>query len=142
MSVTAGGTYYLINKKAGNALDLSGGDNVSIIGYGLHDGDNQKWRLAGDGSGWTLQNASTGKWLSIEGSIESANNGTRVVAGSTQFAWDIWPDENDSSVHRLFIHGTRLNIDLSDHGNTTPGTPVILWGKWAGDNQCWRFEPA
>ena len=36
------GTYMLINDKAGNVLDLSGGDNKSIIGYDWHGGDNQK----------------------------------------------------------------------------------------------------
>jgi len=142
-SVTAGQTYYLINKQANNAMDLSAGDNTSVIGYGLHDGDNQKWRLANSGSGWTLQNASTGSWLTVDGPTSSAVDGTRVVAGSTQTIWDIWPDEDDPTVHRLFIPNTRLNIDLSDYGNTTPGTPVQVWGKWSpGTNQCWLFEPA
>lgn len=43
--IVAGGIYKLINAKAGNALDLSGGDNKSIIGYDYHDGDNQKVRM-------------------------------------------------------------------------------------------------
>ena len=40
--VQAGQTYRLVNLKAGNVLDLSGGDNKSIIGYEWHGGDNQK----------------------------------------------------------------------------------------------------
>jgi len=143
MSVTAGQTYYLINKQASNALDLSAADNTSVIGYGLHDGDNQKWRLAYSGSGWTLQNSSTGSWLTIEGSATAATDGTRVVAGPTQFVWDIWPDEADSTVHRLFIPNTALNIDLTGHGDATPGTPIQVWTKWSpGNNQCWSFRSA
>jgi hypothetical protein len=42
------GTYFIVNKKAGNALDLSGGDNRSIIGYDLHNGENQKVRICLD----------------------------------------------------------------------------------------------
>lgn len=42
--VQSGGTYKLINAKGGTVLDLSGGDNRSIIGYGFHGGDNQKVR--------------------------------------------------------------------------------------------------
>lgn len=40
--VQSGATYRLINAKAGNVLDLSGGDGKSIIGYDWHGGDNQK----------------------------------------------------------------------------------------------------
>ena len=42
---------------------------------------------------------------------------------------------------RLYLANTDYNIDLSDHGNPNPGTPVTLWGKWeGGTNQTWRFE--
>jgi len=40
--LTSGKTYYIINKKANTALDLSGKDQKSIIGFGFHGGDNQK----------------------------------------------------------------------------------------------------
>jgi len=40
----------------------------------------------------------------------------------------------------IFVHDSKLNVDLSDHGNPTPGTPVTIWGKWEGENQVWRFE--
>ena len=39
-----GGAYRFVNAKAGNVMDLSGGDNMSVIGYDWHDGDNQKVR--------------------------------------------------------------------------------------------------
>ena len=42
---------------------------------------------------------------------------------------------------RLFVPNTHYNLDLSDHGNSNPGTPVTLWKKWeGGTNQTWRFE--
>ena len=41
---------------------------------------------------------------------------------------------------RLLVPGTWMNIDLSDHGNSTPGTPVELWGKWEGQNQLWTLQ--
>ncbi len=47
----------------------------------------------------------------------------------------------DRRLDRLFVPNTHYNLDLSDHGNPTPGTPVTLWGKWhPGKNQTWRFE--
>lgn len=43
---------------------------------------------------------------------------------------------------RIYIpgHPTPINIDLSDHGNPNPGTPVSIWGKWEGLHQQWIFE--
>ncbi|KAK7682003.1 hypothetical protein QCA50_014967 [Cerrena zonata] len=137
--VQSGATYRLINAKAGNVLDLSGGDNRSIIGYDWHGGENQKWELDNQGSGWTLRNKGTGLYLSVDG---YGQDGTPIVASENPTQWDIWPDEEDPSVHRIFIPNTRLNVDLSDHGNPTPGTLITLWGKWEGRNQCWRFEQA
>jgi hypothetical protein len=44
--------------------------------------------------------------------------------------------------NRIFLANKTLNVDLSDHGNPTPGTPVELWGEWEGENQLWDFVPA
>ena len=40
----------------------------------------------------------------------------------------------------MFVPNTQYNLDLSDNGKPTPGTPVTLWAKWEGRNQVWRFE--
>ncbi|KAL0948452.1 hypothetical protein HGRIS_011025 [Hohenbuehelia grisea] len=138
-NVYSGGTYIFVNAKAGNCLDLSGGDNFSIIGYDNHGGDNQKWRLESDGSGWHIQNVGTGKYLAVDG---FAGDGTPVIARDEPFTWDIWPDEEDGNLNRIFVPNTRQNIDLSDHGNPTPGQPITLWDKWEGRNQCWHFQEA
>lgn len=41
-NIQSGGVYKFINAKAGNCMDLSGGDNTSVIGFDYHGGDNQK----------------------------------------------------------------------------------------------------
>lgn len=40
--LVSGEVYKFVNAKAGTVMDLSGEDNVSVIGYGWHDSDNQK----------------------------------------------------------------------------------------------------
>ena len=35
---------------------------------------------------------------------------------------------------------TRQNVDLTNYGDSTPGTPVAIWGRWEAENQTWRFE--
>lgn len=41
-TIESGRVYALFNVQAGNCVDLSGGDNTSVIGYDYHGGDNQK----------------------------------------------------------------------------------------------------
>ncbi|THH15412.1 hypothetical protein EW146_g5051 [Bondarzewia mesenterica] len=140
MGIERGATYSLVNVKSGTALDLSGADGRSIIGYGFHGHGNQQWVLEQpNGSEWTFRSVETGKYLDIDG---EPGNGTLIVASDYPREWDIWPDEQDDSVYRIFIHNTSYNVDLSDHGNPNPGTPVTLWSKWEGTNQTWRFERA
>ncbi|EIM84727.1 ricin B-like lectin [Stereum hirsutum FP-91666 SS1] len=137
--IQSGQVYTLVNAMSGTALDLSGGDNTSIIGFNFHGGGNQKWMFEQTSQGpWTIRSLETGKYLNIEG---PPSDGAKVVAIDNPQNWDIWHDEQDGSVFRLFIPGTTFNIDMSDHGNATPGTPVTLWGKWEGKNQTWRIEP-
>ncbi|KAH8105182.1 carbohydrate-binding module family 13 protein [Cristinia sonorae] len=158
VGIQSGAVYRLVNAKAGNVLDLSGGDNESIIGYDWHGGDNQKWELQDVGDNeWVFRNVGTGKYLHID---SYAKNGTPVIASESKTGFNIWPDEEDASTYRVFVPNTRLNFDLSDHGNPTPGTVsfgrlsriervidlgafvqlITLWDKWSGRNQCWRFE--
>lgn len=40
--LVSGEVYKFVNAQAGTVMDLSGEDNVSVIGYGWHDSDNQK----------------------------------------------------------------------------------------------------
>ena len=55
----------------------------------------------------------------------------------------VYPDHGTylRSNRRFLIPGRKVNIDLSDHGNSADKTPITLWGEWAGQNQVWRLEP-
>jgi len=137
----SGAVYKLVNGKAGNVVDLSGGDNRSVIGYDWHGGDNQKWRFERlrDGPGWVIQNVGTGLFLSID---QSARDDVRVVGSNDPTQWDVRNDEQDPTTYRLFVLNTNFNLDLTDNGNPTPGNPLSIWGAWEGRNQVWRIERA
>ncbi|KAG6840073.1 hypothetical protein C0991_009185 [Blastosporella zonata] len=105
MSIQAGNRYHIVNVKSDTALDLSGTDNVSIIGWEKHNGDNQKasrvWELEHENNQWTFRNVGNGKYLGIaEGDLE---NGLALRAVDNPFAWDIFPDHNDNSVYRCVL---------------------------------------
>ncbi|KAI5118737.1 hypothetical protein M0805_000066 [Coniferiporia weirii] len=137
----APGTYKLVNVLGNNALDLSGGDNKSIIGFTEHGGGNQQWVVSApdEDDNQTLQGATSGLYLAIEGPPQ---NYERLVASSYATKWAIRRDGSDRSVWRVFWPGTGLNFDLSDRGNPTPGTPIQLWEATEGKNQLWKFELA
>ncbi|TRM66800.1 carbohydrate-binding module family 13 protein [Schizophyllum amplum] len=137
--IEEGHHYQITNAKAGTVLDLNGMDNYTIVGYTNKNGDNQKWEMQRSENGWYLKNVGTGAYLGFEG---DPHEGTRLTAWADPCEWQIWKDEQDSSAYRLFIPNTTLNIDLSDHGNSKPGTPIGLWGKWEGRHQCWHFSEA
>ncbi|KAJ3998881.1 carbohydrate-binding module family 13 protein [Lentinula boryana] len=149
MSIQSGNVYKIYNGKSGTILDLSGTDGRTVSNFCVHhpvsgfsdnNGDNQKWHLEqGPGGHWTFRSVASGQYLGIDGPVE---NGTPLVSVDEPFRWDIYPDDEDSSVFRVYVPGapTATNIDLSDHGNATPGTIVTLWIKWEGKNQTWRFE--
>ncbi|KAI0821755.1 ricin B-like lectin [Trametes gibbosa] len=141
MSLQAGKTYKITNAKGGTVLDLSGGqDHSPITGYQWNGGANQKWQLEQCGDSCTLKNETTGLYHGYDGEHKDF---TPIIASQNPARWHIRPDAKDPSTFVLLLEGTNLSLDLSDHGNATPGTPVTLWQKWEGGlNQTWRFEEA
>jgi len=135
--IQSGETYKILNVKGRTIVDLSGGDNKSIIGYDDHGGPNQQWTFENTGSGWTIRSAGSGKYIGIEG---DPNDGTPLIAVDEPVVWDIWPDERDNSHFRIFAPNTTKNFDLSDHGSSTPGTKVQLWDKTPGKGQTWIIQ--
>ncbi|KAL4066331.1 carbohydrate-binding module family 13 protein, partial [Scleroderma yunnanense] len=136
--IQSGGRYVLTNVQATNScLDLSGGDHRSIIGYPPNGGSNQQWEFHRvEGNLFTVRSG-TGLHLRIDG--EPAD-GVRVVAGPDRYIWYVEDVPGIDRAIRLFVPETQFNIDLSDHGNPNPGTPVTLWARWDGQNQLWRLQ--
>ncbi|KAF7760721.1 hypothetical protein Agabi119p4_10130 [Agaricus bisporus var. burnettii] len=135
--VVSGQSYRITNVKAGNALDLSGVDDRSIIGYPYHGGMNQQWTFTWEGDAWSIRSVSSSKYLGIDG---NPNNGTKLVADTQMFKWHIWRDAMDENNFRIFVPNTHQNVDLSNHGDPTPGNPIIIWSTWSGVHQTWKIE--
>ncbi|KAL4066332.1 carbohydrate-binding module family 13 protein [Scleroderma yunnanense] len=119
--IQSGGIYALINDKGGTCLDLSGGDNRSIIGYPFHNGPNQAWIFHRQGDKFVIKSAGTGSYLGIEG---QPRDGASVVAVGWEYAWEIQDEPGVHGSIRLFAPGTPFNIDLTNYGDSTPGTPI------------------
>jgi len=130
--------YKITNVKAGTVVDLSAGDNKTIIGYPDHDGPNQKWKFIWTDGAWAIQSAAVGTYIGLDG---AAANGTNLVAVSNPVTWDIWFDALDTTTYRICVHDTVQNWDLAGYGNSTPGTHVQTWTRWKGLHQTWTIAP-
>ncbi|KIN98520.1 carbohydrate-binding module family 13 protein [Pisolithus tinctorius Marx 270] len=134
--IQSGGIYALINVKAQNScLDLSGG--IIMLEHSMPSSLHQ-WIFEHQyNSNYLIKSIGSSLNLNIEG---EPRDGARVVAKPTPFEWHIEDEPSFQQAIRLFVPGTNQNVNLSDHGNATPGTPVTLWGKWNGNNQLWHIE--
>ncbi|EKM50565.1 uncharacterized protein PHACADRAFT_74719, partial [Phanerochaete carnosa HHB-10118-sp] len=116
------GVYRFRNAQAQDVvMDLSGGDNKSVIGYGWHDGDNQKWRVElvpDDNRCVFIRNYSTGGYLSI---TENASDGRHVFCTGDPTQWFVEPDNENASCYKFRIPNTNQVLDLSNNGDPTPG---------------------
>ncbi|KAF7986852.1 hypothetical protein HWV62_12572 [Athelia sp. TMB] len=130
----SGHIYKITNVVSETVLDLSGGDNRSR--YDDHNGPNQRWIFDETDAGWTIKSAGSELFLGLD---SEAENGAQVVAVAAPFPWEIKEDSEDRSVYRVFVPGTKYNLDLADNGSRAPGTPVTVWGHWHGRHQTWRI---
>ncbi|KAF8725139.1 Ricin-type beta-trefoil, partial [Rhizoctonia solani] len=156
----APGVYYLVNVKTARhedlnslsqespvaALDLSGGDQQTILAFPLHRGDNQKWEfIPADNGLYHIRNVGYGKFITFP---DDANDGKQVIATDGPREWEVrvghegvnQKDERESI--RIFHPGTNKNIDLKDHGDTTAGNTIQLWDQTPGQGQAWYAIPA
>ncbi|MEU3353588.1 RICIN domain-containing protein [Streptomyces sp. NPDC037389] len=142
-SIESGRTYSLVNAKSGTCMASREEDNASIVGDDYEPGDDlMHWEAAQADSAWTLRNVATGRYLAI--SSGRVADGTLVTLADSPVEWEIYSDEKDSSIYRVYARGqfSELNLDLEGYGNPAPGTPVRLWSKSDGTHQCWQFEEA
>ncbi|PPQ67441.1 hypothetical protein CVT26_007235 [Gymnopilus dilepis] len=155
-NLESGVQYCIKNDKGQTVVDLSGGDGKSS--WTEHKGPNQRWTVEKHGLGWYIKSVGSGKYLNVEGEVR---DGTRVIACDEPMPWRVWADDRLKGIrcvlgvlcpgglrliggvdggYRIVLPDTNQNLDLSDHGNSTPGTAITLWSQSDGRNQLWKFE--
>ncbi|KZP23986.1 carbohydrate-binding module family 13 protein [Athelia psychrophila] len=143
MSIQEGQIYKITNVKAPDRIiDLSGGDNRSLIGYEDKNGPNQRWifeRAQDNAEWWLIKSAGSGQYINLDGG--SPGDGVALVAGEDRVAWDVQPDPEHEDKLRFFVPNTEFNFDLADHGSEVEGSKVQLWSKTRGKGQTWTVTP-
>ncbi|KAL5521905.1 hypothetical protein ACEPAF_1759 [Sanghuangporus sanghuang] len=137
-SILEPGVYVMRNLRSDSVIDLSGGDNKSIIGFPRHGFENQQWEFGILGDGWYIRSAHSGAYLNIE---KGLGDGFPVIANSYPAAWVVEnrPGEGHN-VFRISWPNTPYSFDL-DNGDPTPGTKVNLWSNISGArHQLWQLQ--
>ncbi|KAL1741635.1 hypothetical protein HDZ31DRAFT_45011 [Schizophyllum fasciatum] len=116
------GTYTIRSDEIGQALDLSGADNRTCIGYTEHGGENQRWIIERLGAGYTIQNARSQTYMTVDASIA---NGTSIVGSAYPVSWDI---QRGAAGYLIGWPNSRYFLDLDYHGDPNPHAAKLqLW---------------
>jgi hypothetical protein len=136
------GTYRLINRATGGALDVSGSstsDGGALIGWTDHGGLNQQWIATTTGGYTRLTSRRSGKVAEVPTS--SAADGTAVVQwahnGTNTQQWTMQPTGDGH--YRLVNRNSGKVAQLAGTGN---GAAVVQQPTGAATIQQWRLVPA
>ena len=81
----------LLNARSGTAMDLSGADGKTVIGYTMHGGPNQQWEFIPTGHGYIIRCVRRSVeghslYLTTDGSVK---HGAAIVASPYPVAWNV-----------------------------------------------------
>jgi predicted alpha-1,6-mannanase (GH76 family) len=136
------GTYKIINRASGLALDATGGGTANgtpLIQYGYNGGNNQRWILNSLGNGqYSLRNVGSGRSIDV--------NAASLVPGSPTILYDYQGSANQrftlgsptSGYYSLFFQHNYQVLDVLA-GSTAADAAVLQWGYNGGNNQQWQF---
>jgi Ricin-type beta-trefoil lectin domain-like/Domain of unknown function (DUF4832)/Beta-galactosidase len=142
------GTYRLLARHSGKALDISGGPSATADGVLAHQwtyggGNNQQWRIEATSNGnYKLTAQHSGKALDVDqGGITA--NGTKVqqwtYGGGNNQQWRI--EATSGGYYKLLNVASGKALDVAGGPSATAdGTKVQQWTYSGGNNQQWRIE--
>jgi len=140
----ANGTYKLIARHSGKALDAFGANTTNgtqIIQWTYNGGNNQRWTVTDRGNGqYSIIGVQSGKCIDV--SNWGTANGTKVQL------WDYLGGTNQKftftstggGYYRITpTHATGSCLDVSGV-STADGANVQLWQWLSGNNQQWSLQ--
>jgi len=139
----ASGTYKILNRNSGMALDATGqgtGNGTPIEQWTYNGGDNQLWNVTNIGNGqYKIVGVQSGKPLDVMG--QSTTDGAAV---------QLYTDNGGGNQHWILnptwdgyytVQGVQSGKLLEVVGiATNPGALVDIWSDNGGSNQQWAFR--
>ncbi|EIW77949.1 carbohydrate-binding module family 13 protein [Coniophora puteana RWD-64-598 SS2] len=145
------GIYQLVQFGGETAMDLSAGDNRTLIAYGKHESDNQKWEFSPLGAGYSIKGMHSGTYLTCE----TVQMNATIIATPYPVSWSVenisgkqeptvrivWPNSPLAMTLISSSSGTRVKLasvgqtgqewaahrvgELSTNPQPGPGAPVV-----------------
>lgn len=142
--VIANGTYRIIARHSGKALDVQGtatNDGANVHQWNYYGGNSQRWTLTHLGNNqYSIIGVQSGKALEV--SNWGTSNGSNVQiwtnGGGTNQKWTV--SATSGGYYRLTpTHATNMALDVSGV-STADGANVHIWTYGGGNNQQWAFQ--
>jgi lysophospholipase L1-like esterase len=139
----ANGTYKIINRNGGLALDVKGkltANSTAVDQWSYTGATNQQWTVTSLGGGqYKIIGVQSGRALDVNGKLTA--DGTPVdiydYTGASNQLWTI----TATSGGYYNIVGVQSGKPLEVEGNvTTPGALVDIYTNHSGNNQQWAFQ--
>ena len=138
----ANGTYRIVNRKSGKALDVSGGstaNGANVQQWTYNGGTNQRWQITHLGlQRYSIIGVGSGKALEVNGASQSFGANVDIwpySSGSQNHVWIITPYNGYYRIQALHS-GQALNVA---GGSTSDGANVTQWAFDGGTNSQWSF---
>ncbi|WP_179232772.1 RICIN domain-containing protein [Paenibacillus rigui] len=138
----ASGTYELVNRNSGKALNVTGGastDGANIEQWGYNAWSTQKWQFIDIGSGYyEIKNVGTGKALNVSGG--SLTDGANIQ----QWTYNAWSSQKwqlitaGNGYYQLKNVGSCKLMDVSA-SSTADSAQIVQWASNGGWNQLWSI---
>ena len=136
------GTYRIINRNSGKALDVYNNgtaDGTNVDQWPYNGGNNQRWTVTSLGNGqYSIVNVNANKALDVDGSGGSGANVQiwSYNSGNNQ-KWTI--SATSGGYYRLTpVHNSGLALDVNGN-STADGANVQVYSWSGGNNQQWSF---
>jgi predicted alpha-1,6-mannanase (GH76 family) len=146
--VLANGTYKIINRNSGLAVDVKGlgtGNGSIVQQYAYNGGANQQWTVTYLGGGlnggsYKIIGVQSGRALEVAGA--GTANGTGIdIYDNTETANQQWMlTATSGGYYRLTpANATSTGLDVQ-HSATTNSALLEIWGYSGGNSQQWSFQ--
>ncbi|KAI1793771.1 hypothetical protein LXA43DRAFT_1059765 [Ganoderma leucocontextum] len=136
-----GTCYVLLNARGGTAMDLSGADNTSIIGYPMHGGANQQWDFIPCGLGYAIRcvrPSKDGNALYLTVDCGGVRDRAPIVAGVYPVAWTVEQTEQGIIIS---WPNSKYVFDLANWGDKAACTKIQLMPLIPGELcQLWHLD--
>ncbi len=135
----ANGTFYIINRNSGLALDLNTSSG-NVTQWAYWGGPNQQWVLTSVGGGYYRVSPVSNTGIALDIASQSTENGANLQT------YSYWGGQNQQfqfistggGYYRIVARNSGKSLDVYQ-SSTSNGANVIQWDYWGGNNQQWML---